>query len=82
MSDDGYMGKGRDKAETGPARAGRQPGVNGDSQGRANVSTESRRDRELAGVQVWVPGGGATGEVKSLNMGGTEVRMCSEESMT
>lgn len=37
----GTVRKGRDKEETGPAGAGKQPGLNGDSQGRANVSTES-----------------------------------------
>lgn len=37
----GTMRKGRDKEETGPARAGKLPGLNGDSQERANVSTGS-----------------------------------------
>lgn len=33
-------------------------------------------------IQVWVPEVGASGEVKSLNMGELEMTVCTEETMT
>lgn len=75
----GTVEKSRDEERTGPAKNGKQPGLNGDSQRAASLSTGTGNGQE---VQVRVPEGVTTGEVKSLNMNWIEGQLCSEEAIT